>query len=247
MLCTRFGKSRHAGGVHRGRRLLPISTSEDTGMARRRTMRTWAGSRACMQRHDATTCGGHLVVLAARKKGMGGRNLTLRRRRTTRRAGRVDDDLACGSWTRARRGIRAGCAPRWPHTACRAGCASRWPRHGCCAQGPHDGLGREASRGRAGSLWHEPSLHWGPRSRARAWALRAAARGYRALGRRARLRRAGYALAARRAAGGAPPCLRAPGCAAGRAPRPPHRLVTAQVGGRAVEKTRGRGDRDQGR
>jgi hypothetical protein len=43
--------------VHRGRRLLPISTSEDTGMARRRTTRTGAGLRARMQRHDATTCG----------------------------------------------------------------------------------------------------------------------------------------------------------------------------------------------
>jgi hypothetical protein len=169
------------------------------------------------------------------------------------------DDEACRAcrrrarvrcWTRARRGIRAGCALRWLHTACRAGCVSRWPRHGCCAQGPHDGLGCEASRGHAGTPWHEPRLHLGPHSRACAWALGATARGYHALGRRARSRRAGYALAAnhaRRASGGAPPHLRAPGCAAGHARRPPHRLAAVQAGGHAGEKTRGQGDRDQGR
>ena len=124
LLCTRFGKSRHAGAVHKGRRLLPISTSEDTGMARRRTTRTGAGSRARMQRHDATTCGGHLVVLAARKKGIGGRDLTLRRRQTTRRAGRADDEPVCGCWTRARRGICAGkprCCARTQPRASHAG------------------------------------------------------------------------------------------------------------------------------
>jgi hypothetical protein len=146
-------------------------------MARRRTTHIGAGSRARMQRHEATTCGGHLVVLAARKKGMGGRDLTLQRRRTTRRAGRADDEPVCGYWTRARRGI-ASAARR----------AGRTPR---AAQGPHDGLEREASRGRAGSPWHESRLHLGPRSRACAWALGAAARGCRALGRRARSRRAG--------------------------------------------------------
>jgi hypothetical protein len=140
--------------------------------------------------------------------------------------------------------------PRWLHTACRAGCASRWPRHGCYVQGPHDGLGREARRGHAGTPWHEPRLHLGPHSRACAWALGATARGYHALGRRARSRHAGYALVAshaRRAAGGAPPHLRAPGCAAGHARRPPHRLAAVQAGRRAGEKTRGQGDRDQGR
>jgi hypothetical protein len=154
--CCAHGSANRAarGAVHRGRRLLPISTSEDTGMARRRTTHIGAGSRARMQRHDTTTCGGHLVVLAARKKGMGRWDLTLQRRRTTRRVGRADDEPACGCWTRARRGIRAALA------------AHRVSRHGCCVQGPHDGLGREASRGRAGSPWHESRLHLGPRSRA---------------------------------------------------------------------------------
>jgi hypothetical protein len=62
----------------------------------------------------------------------------------------------------------------WPHWLPRS---SRAGRHGYCAQGPHDGLGREASRGRAGSPWHEPRLHWGSRYRARTWAL-GAARGW---------------------------------------------------------------------
>jgi hypothetical protein len=75
LLRTRFGKSRRAGGgggVHRGRCLLLISTSEDTCMARRRTTRTGAGLSERMQRHDATMCGGHLVVLAARSSCAGG-------------------------------------------------------------------------------------------------------------------------------------------------------------------------------
>jgi hypothetical protein len=72
------------------------------------------------------------------KKGVGGRDLTLRQRRTTKRAGRADDEPACGGWTRARRGIRAGELRRLAAAqASHAGCTPR----AALAGGRRDGRG----------------------------------------------------------------------------------------------------------
>jgi hypothetical protein len=154
LLRTRFGKSRRAGTMHRGRRLLPISTSKDTGMARRRTTRTGAGSRSRMQRHDATTCGGHLVVLAARKKGIGGWDLTLQRRQTTRHAGRAEDEACRACRRRARVRLLDACTARhlrWQAALLRSDPATgkpRWRAASRCAQAVHRPPRRLAEPGR---------------------------------------------------------------------------------------------------
>jgi hypothetical protein len=116
--CCAHGSAKRAarGAVHRGRRLLPISTSEDTGMARRRTTHTGAGLRARMKRHDATTCGGHLAVLAVRNSCAGGID------RGSLHHGHAGTDCATAA---ARRGGRTGSAGHGARAAKRAAHARR--------------------------------------------------------------------------------------------------------------------------
>jgi hypothetical protein len=209
---------RRAQGLGRGRAC--------RDMTQRRVGDTWS----CWLRGRKGLVDGISPCNDGRRRGMPGVQ-------KTRHAGRADDEPVCGCWTRARRGICAGkprCCARTQPRASHAGGPQAVARR--LSTGRHAGWPSQAAarrlaamlrnvvRAAAAASWQAATPRDGARAVAAASWLAATA-----------------ASCTRRAAGGAPPRLRAPGCAAGRAHRPLCRQADAQGRKRVGEETTTRG------